>query len=114
MVKTAQDVWRTGGILGYYRGIILGIGGIFPYAALDLGTFEAMKRAYIKTTAKQQGISEENVKIGNLLVLTMGALSGSVGASVVYPINLLRTRLQAQGTAAHPQTYTGMIDVSWF
>ncbi|KAK9381016.1 mitochondrial carrier domain-containing protein [Kockiozyma suomiensis] len=111
MVKTAQDVWRTGGILGYYRGIILGIGGIFPYAALDLGTFEAMKRAYIKTTAKQQGISEENVKIGNLLVLTMGALSGSVGASVVYPINLLRTRLQAQGTAAHPQTYTGMIDV---
>ncbi|KAK7206399.1 mitochondrial carrier domain-containing protein [Myxozyma melibiosi] len=111
MVKTAKDMWRSGGLLGYYRGIILGIGGIFPYAALDLGTFEAMKRAYIKTTAKKEGIDEENVKISNLAVLTMGALSGSVGASVVYPINLLRTRLQAQGTAAHPQTYTGMRDV---
>ncbi|KAK9463485.1 mitochondrial carrier domain-containing protein [Lipomyces oligophaga] len=111
MIQTAKTMWHNGGILGYYRGIILGIGGIFPYAALDLGTFEAMKRAYTKTAAKQQGIAESEVKISNLVVLTMGALSGSVGASVVYPINFLRTRLQAQGTSAHPQTYTGMIDV---
>lgn len=41
----------------------------------------------------------------------MGAFSGTVGATLVYPINLLRTRLQAQGTYAHPHTYNGFSDV---
>ena len=45
------------------------------------------------------------------MVLSLGALSGTFGATVVYPINLLRTRLQAQGTYAHPYTYNGFSDV---
>ncbi|KAK9238117.1 mitochondrial carrier domain-containing protein [Lipomyces kononenkoae] len=109
--NTAKNMWRSGGLAAYYKGLALGLGGIFPFAALDLGTFEAMKRAYIRTRSKQLGVEEDDVKLGNFLVLTMGAISGSVGASVVYPINVLRTRLQTQGTAAHPQTYTGMTDV---
>ncbi|KAK9388588.1 mitochondrial carrier domain-containing protein [Lipomyces mesembrius] len=111
LMNTAKNMWRSDGFLSFYRGLALGLAGIFPFAALDLGTFEAMKRAYIKAKSKQQRIDETDVKLGNMLVLTMGAISGSVGASVVYPVNVLRTRLQAQGTAAHPQTYTGMTDV---
>ncbi|KAK0837803.1 hypothetical protein LTR87_012369 [Friedmanniomyces endolithicus] len=42
----------------------------------------------------------------------MGGVSGAIGASIVYPINLLRTRLQSQGTAAHRRTYTGIADVT--
>ena len=52
----------------------------------------------------------------------MGAISGSIGASAVFPINLLvrittsllmlqRTRLQAQGTAMLPYEYDGLYDV---
>ncbi|AOW05252.1 mitochondrial carrier domain-containing protein [Yarrowia lipolytica] len=107
---TMKQMWRNGGLATYYRGLWAGLGGIFPYAALDLGTFEVMKRGYITREAKRLGCENSDVKIGNMAVLTMGALSGSVGATVVYPINLLRTRLQAQGTAAHPQTYTGIMD----
>ena len=40
------------------------------------------------------------------------AFSGSFGATAVYPLNLLRTRLHSQGTAIDPQTYTGMWDVT--
>ncbi|KAG5356842.1 Calcium-binding mitochondrial carrier SAL1 [Yarrowia sp. C11] len=107
---TMKQMWRNGGLATYYRGLWAGLGGIFPYAALDLGCFEVMKRGYITREAKRLGCENSDVKIGNMAVLTMGALSGSVGATVVYPINLLRTRLQAQGTAAHPQTYTGIMD----
>lgn len=110
LVHTMKQMWRNGGLSTYYRGLWAGLGGIFPYAALDLGTFEVMKRGYITREAKRLGCENSDVKIGNMAVLTMGALSGSVGATVVYPINLLRTRLQAQGTAAHPQTYTGIMD----
>ena len=40
----------------------------------------------------------------------IGAISSSFGASAVYPLNLLRTRLQSQGTVIHPPTYTGWKD----
>ena len=41
----------------------------------------------------------------------MGAISGTIGASTVFPINLLRTRLQTQGTAMLPYEYEGLRDV---
>ncbi|KAA8907209.1 hypothetical protein TRICI_005028 [Trichomonascus ciferrii] len=112
LIKTTmQQMWREGGLSLFYRGVLVGVCGIFPFAALDLGTFSAMKRAYLAGQARKLGVEPSEVELGNMAVLTMGALSGSVGASAVYPINLLRTRLQAQGTAAHPYTYTGFMDV---
>ncbi|EWC47967.1 hypothetical protein DRE_02849 [Drechslerella stenobrocha 248] len=109
IVETAKKLWKTG---GFYRGLPLGILGIFPYAAIDLGTFELMKRSYITARSKALGVKEEDFQLSNIIVLAIGATSGSVGASVVYPINVLRTRLQAQGTTGHPQTYTGFWDVA--
>lgn len=109
--KTIKSMWNEGGIRMFYRGIGVGILGIFPFAAFDLGTFSAMKKAYVARRAVIEGIDESEVKLGNLVVLSMGASSGCVGASLVYPVNLLRTRLQAQGTHAHPYRYTGFMDV---
>lgn len=110
--QTFGSMWKEGGFSLFYRGILVGVCGIFPFAALDLGTFSAMKRAYLAGKAKKLNIDDPSeVEIGNMAVLTMGALSGSVGASAVYPINLLRTRLQTQGTAAHPFKYDGFKDV---
>lgn len=111
LFKTAKQMWQENGLRMFYRGIGVGLLGIFPFAAVDLGTFSAMKRAYLKREANRLGIEESSVKIGNLVVLSMGASSGCVGASLVYPINLLRTRIQAQGTHAHPYRYTGFMDV---
>ena len=107
-----MKLWSQGGLASFYRGLPLGLIGIFPYAAIDLGTFEWMKRGYAKSKAKSLGIPEDDVKLSAMVILGIGATSGSVGATVVYPINLLRTRLQAQGTTQHPQTYTGMMDVT--
>lgn len=111
LIQTARDMYREGGLRIFYRGIFVGVSGIFPYAALDLGTFTTIKRWLVTRQAKREGITEEQVKLPNYIVLSLGAASGSFGASVVYPINLLRTRLQAQGTYAHPYTYDGFFDV---
>ena len=111
LFDTARRIFQSNGIAGFYRGWFVGVSGIFPYAALDLGTFTTIKHILIKRQAKKTGLPEDEVKLPNIEVLTLGALSGSFGATVVYPINLLRTRLQAQGTYAHPYTYNGFSDV---
>ena len=109
--NTASKMWASGGLRSFYRGLPLGIAGIIPYSSIDLGTFELLKRGYIKRKAKRLRIAESSVEVPNYLVLSFGASSGAFGASLVYPLNLLRTRLQAQGTAAHPQQYDGFADV---
>lgn len=68
-----------------------------------MSTFEALKLAYIRSTGQPEP--------GVLALLAFGSVSGSVGATSVYPLNLVRTRLQASGSSGHPQRYTGIMDV---
>lgn len=68
-----------------------------------MSTFEALKLAYLRSTGKDEP--------GVLATLAFGSVSGGVGATSVYPLNLVRTRLQASGSTGHPQRYTGVWDV---
>lgn len=111
LVQHAKSCFNEGGLKMFYRGFFVGISGIFPYAALDLGTFSTIKTLLVKRQAKKLRVPEEEVKLPNYMVLSLGAISGTFGATMVYPINLLRTRLQAQGTYAHPYRYDGFKDV---
>ncbi|GAA5826412.1 hypothetical protein JCM3770_004696 [Rhodotorula araucariae] len=104
IVQTARDMWAKGGFRFFFRGLPAGLIGVFPYSAIDMSTFEGIKLAYTKWAGEEPGIAGS---------LCFGAISGGVGASSVYPLNLVRTRLQAQGTRAHPQTYLGVRDAAW-
>ncbi len=73
------------------------------YSAIDMSTFEALKLAYLRSTGKDEP--------GVLALLAFGSVSGSVGATMVYPLNLVRTRLQASGSSGHPERYSGIVDV---
>src|SRR5579862_7871260 len=112
IVDTAKRMWTTGGVRTYYRGLPMGLLGIFPYSAIDLGTFEYLKRTVTSKNAKKRGCHEDDAAPGSFLTAGIGAVSGALGASIMYPLNLLRTRLQTQGTVLHPPTYTGIWDVT--
>ncbi|KZM22890.1 calcium ion binding [Ascochyta rabiei] len=109
---TAKKMWQSGGIVACYRGLPMGLFGIFPYAALDLGTFEYLKRYVARRNAKKLGCHESDAEPGGFMTAAIGGFSGAFGASAVYPLNVLRTRLQSQGTVLHPKTYTGIMDVT--
>lgn len=110
---TALKMWRQGGLQPFYRGLPIGLIGMFPYAAIDLFTFETLKKRVIKRNMMNRGVThEEDALPSNFILALMGGFSGAIGASVVYPLNLLRTRLQTQGTAAHQRIYTGFMDVT--
>lgn len=111
IAATAAKVWNQNRLFGFFRGLPLGLMGMFPYAAIDLSTFEYLKRALLARQARIQHCHEDDINLSNFLTGAIGALSGGLSASVVYPLNVLRTRLQAQGTVLHPATYTSIGDV---
>ena len=111
IAATAAKVWNHNGLFGFFRGLPLGLVGMFPYAAIDLTTFEYLKRALLARQARLSHCHEDDINLGNFLTGAIGALSGGLSASVVYPLNVLRTRLQAQGTVLHPATYDSIGDV---
>src|ERR1700712_1318760 len=112
IAQTAQKMWIQGGLRPYYRGLGMGLAGMFPYSAIDLFIFENCKHWVLARKAKKNRCHEEDVEMSNFATGVIGATSGAISATAVYPINLLRTRLQAQGTVLHPPTYTGFVDVA--
>ena len=113
IVATARKMWIQGP-RSFYRGLPMGLVGRFPYSAIDLSTFEYLKQFIASRNARRLNVSleDDSAQPGNFTTATIGAFSGAIGASAVYPLNLLRTRLQSQGTAIHPPTYNGMWDVT--
>ncbi|KAI1300811.1 mitochondrial carrier domain-containing protein [Xylaria venustula] len=112
LLQTARKMLAEGGARAAYRGVTMGLVGMFPYSAIDMGTFELLKTSYIQYKAKASGCHEEDAQPSTFATGIMGASSGAFGASVVYPLNVLRTRLQTQGTSMHPARYTGIWDVA--
>ena len=105
-------MWSASGIRSFYRGLPMGLVGMFPYSAIDLTTFEYLNQLIARRKAGLKSCDEDDVALSNFTTAGICAISGAFGASTVYPLNLLRTRLQSQGTAIHPPTYTGMWDVT--
>ncbi|RHZ77803.1 hypothetical protein Glove_172g62 [Diversispora epigaea] len=110
LLNTAKEMWKTQGFRSFYKGLIPSLVGVFPYAAVDMSVYETLKLSYIKRKKIRSG-GREIEQPSSWVSLGCGMISGSIGASIVYPLSLVRTRLQAQGTPGHPQRYTGAIDV---
>ncbi|CAA6668116.1 unnamed protein product [Spirodela intermedia] len=104
-LQTHPNIWLQEGPRAFYRGLIPSLLGIVPYAGIDLAAYETLKdlsRTYIL----------ENSEPGPLVQLGCGTISGALGATCVYPLQVIRTRMQAQPTNAEA-AYTGMGDVFW-
>lgn len=110
--QTAAKMFQEGAMRASYRGLTMGLVGMFPYSAIEIGTVELLRGTFRKYKARMYNIHEEDAVPGNVATGLIGAAGGSIGATAVYPLNVLRTRLQTQGTAAHPPRYTGIVDVA--
>lgn len=101
----SKDIWVQEGPRAFYKGLFPSLLGIVPYAGIDLAAYESLKdmsRKYILHDSEP----------GPLVQLGCGTVSGALGASCVYPLQVIRTRLQAQRPNSSA-SYKGMSDVFW-
>jgi solute carrier family 25 phosphate transporter 23/24/25/41 len=62
---------------------------VFPYQALDMGIYDTLKTSYLEKLDQ----SADKQKAPSMLVLWgCGIISGSIGATSVYPLSMIRTR----------------------
>ncbi|KAJ3297585.1 hypothetical protein HK104_000325 [Borealophlyctis nickersoniae] len=116
ILSTCRSIWREGGVHAFYRGCIPSLVGIMPYAGIDLAVFETLKLAYQKYLRSRTSATDApGVKDADQpsmgAVLGIGMISGACGATLMYPLSVVRTRLQAQGTPSHPTRYSSALDV---
>ena len=98
-----RSVARAEGVGALYSGLGASIFGIVPYAGVDLGVNSLLK----ETTSRWY--AARNEEPGITVVLGCGMASSTCAMLLTYPLNLVRTRLQASGMPGAPK-YDGAID----
>lgn len=101
--KLSRDIWVQEGPRAFYRGLVPSLLGIIPYAGIDLAAYETLK------DMSRTHVLQDGNEPGPLIQLSCGTISGALGATCVYPLQVVRTRMQAQPS----NTYGKMSDVFW-
>ncbi|KAG0297601.1 mitochondrial thiamine pyrophosphate transporter [Linnemannia gamsii] len=121
-----RHIFRQDGIKGFYRGMTPALIQVIPYMGVMFGSYDSLKQlaSWLKTKAADASFlsepstaSSHNSKtsygstsdppykkktFGQILLgledMACGALSGVISKTVVYPLDMVRKRLQIQGS----------------
>jgi solute carrier family 25 (mitochondrial phosphate transporter), member 23/24/25/41 len=88
VMHAIKDIWVKGGMLGFFRGNGLNVVKVAPESAIRFYAYETLKE-YIMTSK-----GENKSEVGASERLVAGGLAGAVAQTAIYPIDLVKTRLQ--------------------
>jgi len=99
--RTAITLVQREGFKSLFRGLGPAMLAFIPYAGIDLALFDTLRSAYVNS-----GKDGEEREPTPLILLVCGGTSATAGQTVSYPLNLIRTKLQADSV----KKYNGMMD----
>ncbi|XP_028124262.1 mitochondrial adenine nucleotide transporter ADNT1-like isoform X2 [Camellia sinensis] len=114
-----STVLREEGPRALYKGWLPSVIGVIPYVGLNFAVYESLKDWLIKS--RPFGLVEDT-ELSVTTRLACGAVAGTVGQTVAYPLDVIRRRMQmvgwsnaasvvtGDGRSKVPLEYTGMID----
>lgn len=113
LYEAASKMYRNEGPTSFYRGLVPTLVQIFPHAGLQFGFYTFFKTLWEVIFSSKRGPGEA---AGVEESLVCGGLSGICGKGVIYPLDMVKKRLQVQGfhqareSFGRVQSYSGMID----
>ncbi|EOA20942.1 hypothetical protein CARUB_v10001278mg [Capsella rubella] len=114
-----STVLREEGPRALYRGWLPSVIGVVPYVGLNFAVYESLKDWLVKDNPF--GLVENN-ELTIVTRLTCGAVAGTVGQTIAYPLDVIRRRMQmvgwkdassvvtGEGRSKASLEYTGMVD----
>ncbi|XP_054820428.1 uncharacterized protein LOC129319395 isoform X2 [Prosopis cineraria] len=98
MFHAGCSIWKVQGLRGLYAGYWSTLARDVPFAGLMVMFYEAMKD--VTEYGKQRWISNSDWHVNSSLEgLVLGGLAGGLGAYLTTPLDVIKTRLQVQGSA---------------
>ncbi len=94
---TAVNMWKTGGIRCFYKGLVPGLAGVFPYAAIDMGTFEYIKMKITDRNVHLYGLHEEDAGPTSVAMAAIGAFTGALVRQSYIPSTYFGRGCRAKG-----------------
>jgi hypothetical protein len=86
-LTTAQEVLRTEGVAGFWRGNLVNILRTAPFKAINFFSFDKYHQLLVQWTGED----------GNVARFAGGALAGLTATMTCFPLDVVRTRLLAKG-----------------
>ncbi|KAJ0265194.1 Mitochondrial adenine nucleotide transporter ADNT1 [Hirschfeldia incana] len=114
-----STVLREEGPRALYRGWLPSVIGVVPYVGLNFAVYESLKDWLVKDNPF--GLVENN-ELTIITRLSCGAIAGTVGQTIAYPLDVIRRRMQmvgwkdassvvtGEGRSKGSLEYNGMID----
>ncbi|CAO2819179.1 unnamed protein product [Amaranthus hypochondriacus] len=97
-------VFREEGARALYKGWLPSVIGVVPYVGLNFAVYESLKDWLIKE--KPFGIVQDN-ELSVTTRLACGAVAGTIGQTVAYPLDVVRRRMQMVGWKDASTVITG-------
>ena len=106
MGEALVSIYRERGLLALYSGVTATCVGVAPYAGLKFLSYEALKGAM----STMCGMREEELKPS--MRLGSGLLAGMAAQTVVYPLDVVRRRMQTASTVLYTSTFNALSTIA--
>ncbi|KAL8138858.1 hypothetical protein V2J09_004859 [Rumex salicifolius] len=119
IANALRTVFREEGARALYRGWLPSVIGVVPYVGLNFAVYESLKDWLVKE--KPLGLVTGN-ELSVTTRLACGAVAGTIGQTIAYPLDVVRRRMQmvgwkdastvivGDGRSKASLEYTGMVD----
>jgi len=117
MFHALGTVYREEGFRALYRGWLPSVIGVVPYVGLNFAVYESLKDWLLQKNP--MGLANGN-ELHVVTRLGCGAIAGTIGQTVAYPLDVIRRRMQmvgwnhadsiVTGQSKEALQYNGMID----
>ncbi|CAH1761205.1 23808_t:CDS:2 [Entrophospora sp. SA101] len=101
IMDAIRQIHSQEGFKGFYKGLTASIMQIIPYMGLMFGSFELFKKTFEQFEEKNQYLK----MFSSTNDMIIGAMSGIISKTGVFPLDLIRKRMQLQIPPSPKQKY---------
>ncbi|KAK9813188.1 hypothetical protein WJX72_010359 [[Myrmecia] bisecta] len=97
VLSTLVSIVRNEGVQALYVGCLPAIMTIAPSGAIYYGVYDVLKESHFRNLRKEHGLPEDvdlHEHLGAARMLLYGALAGAAAESALYPMEVIRRRMQ--------------------